>query len=337
MIKIQLNQRKIVEIKQNHIKDLQNRNIFEEIKNHISCLQNLGYKHFFNLFKEDFYFEGISENKIEELVLLDNKIKMKKFIFKAEKAIEDDAKENNVSIKKVKEDILGNLQSGFLKFYNNFSNRKWAYEYLKIIECNVCPYCNRMYTFTVDKKNKSRPEFDHYFPKSIYPYLAITIFNLIPSCSLCNKGKSDVNKLNCNQSEILYPFEESFEDEDKKIRFEIYSETIDYLYGKNDDIQIILRSQIDNDRNKGIINKYNENLKISNLYSMHTDYVKEMIKKDIIYNDSMIDELLEEYSDIFSSDEEINSLIYGNYIEEKDYNKRPLAKFTHDLLIDFNN
>ena len=55
---------------------------------------------------------------------------------------------------------------------------------------NTCTYCNRQYTFTVDGPNdesrKTRPDFDHWFPKSLFPLLSLNIYNLIPSCKICN-------------------------------------------------------------------------------------------------------------------------------------------------------
>ena len=99
--------------------------------------------------------------------------------------------------------------------YDNFceSKKEWnAYELCKKLKVNVCPYCNREYTFTIGntKEKKLRPEIDHFFPKSEYPYLSCSLYNMIPSCHICNHGKREFGE------GILYPYSDGF---DKDIIF----------------------------------------------------------------------------------------------------------------------
>ncbi|CAH1527038.1 conserved hypothetical protein [Vibrio owensii] len=70
-----------------------------------------------------------------------------------------------------------------------------AYKLCKSIAPRLCPYCNRNHTPVVMSEDKefSRPEIDHFLPKSIYPMFAISLYNLIPSCHTCNHIKSNVN------------------------------------------------------------------------------------------------------------------------------------------------
>lgn len=93
--------------------------------------------------------------------------------------------------------------------YDNFCNSKknWnAYELCKKLGITVCPYCNREYIFAVGntKEKKTRPEIDHFYPKSDYPYLSCSLYNFIPSCHNCNHGKRDF------EEDILYPYAEEF-------------------------------------------------------------------------------------------------------------------------------
>lgn len=99
--------------------------------------------------------------------------------------------------------------------YDNFCKSKkiWnAYELCKKLKVNVCPYCNREYTFTIGntKEKKVRPEIDHFFPKSEYPYLSCSLYNMIPSCHICNHGKREFGE------GILHPYSNGF---DKDIIF----------------------------------------------------------------------------------------------------------------------
>ena len=77
---------------------------------------------------------------------------------------------------------------------------KWgAYKYIQSLGIRSCPYCNRQFTFsiTVSRLKKDgktltlktiKPELDHFFPKSKYPYLAISLYNLIPSDEVLFSG-----------------------------------------------------------------------------------------------------------------------------------------------------
>lgn len=113
------------------------------------------------------------------------------------------------------------LKKLLLKIFNyegvfDVGSKKRAFELSKNIGTQTCCYCNRQYTFTVehkhliqdkkgkwltkDAKNKyeriARPAFDHWFPKSEYPLLSLSLYNLIPSCHICNssaKGSAPVN------------------------------------------------------------------------------------------------------------------------------------------------
>ena len=78
--------------------------------------------------------------------------------------------------------------------YEKFSKKNsgtWdAYSLCSKSQVRICPYCHQAYAFTVFKgKNGAfRPTLDHFYPKSIHPYLALSLYNLVPSCYSCNSG-----------------------------------------------------------------------------------------------------------------------------------------------------
>ena len=83
--------------------------------------------------------------------------------------------------------------------YTWFSNQKkgWgAYALVKAYGLRICPYCQAAHvnfhmepSLAEDQAGlEMRPPLDHYLPKSKYPYLAVSLNNLIPSCSQCNSG-----------------------------------------------------------------------------------------------------------------------------------------------------
>ena len=83
--------------------------------------------------------------------------------------------------------------------YTWFSNQKegWgAYALVKAYGLRICPYCQAAHiNFHMEPSLakgqaglEMRPPLDHYLPKGKYPYLAVSLNNLIPSCSQCNSG-----------------------------------------------------------------------------------------------------------------------------------------------------
>jgi len=213
--------------------------------------------------------------------------------------------------------------------YKNFSGRNVAYEILKKMNMQVCPYCNRHYIVTL-KNNKVRPQFDHYYPKSDYPYLALSVFNLIPCCSICNMAKTD---LDTSATPILYPYDEEFGYE---IRFTIKEKDetslFQYASGRSDEFDV------------GIINPNNvllaesklqiEKLHLIELYNEHKDYVKDILRHHYVYTDKRIKELYNSFPDLFKSTDDVRNSMHMSYLQKEDWGKRPLAKLTCDILDD---
>jgi hypothetical protein len=150
-----------------------------------------------NLSKEDKKCIEYIKKELTNILSADDK-KLQSIIKKFEKNYPDSIgksnqkKENWKTLYKIiREDI-------FEREYNNWSERKTygAYTFVNELDLKTCPYCNRNYIFIVDEKTgKLRPEIDHFYPKSIYPFLAMSFYNLIPSCPTCNHTKKDKNSL----------------------------------------------------------------------------------------------------------------------------------------------
>jgi hypothetical protein len=255
-----------------------------------------------------------TNEKVYKICLLDSKSALIGFQEKFRKAIEEDSKGKCTTLtEKTREYIKTEYEELYLKF----SSHDAAYKILKVMKVNVCPYCNRQYTFTVTRK--TRPEFDHFFPKSDYPFLAVSIYNLVPSCGLCNKGKSK-----SLPEKFLYPYEESFED--KGIHFEIPNVIGNLL--KQEEI-IVKLEPVEN--HQDLIKQYNDSFKIELLYEQHSDYISELLYKNYIFNDEAIESIYRSYKELFNSPSELKQLILGNY-EPDNFNQRPLSKLTKDII-----
>ena len=73
-------------------------------------------------------------------------------------------------------------------------------------------------------------------------------------------------------------------------------------------------------------------LKLREVYQIHSDIVQECIKKAIMFNPEYMTDLFNTYNGLFESEEELYRIVFGNYMEESFYGKRPLSKLTKDVL-----
>lgn len=73
-------------------------------------------------------------------------------------------------------------------------------------------------------------------------------------------------------------------------------------------------------------------LKLREVYQVHADLVQECIKKAIVFHLDYLRHLYRTYGELFESEEELYRIVYGNYLEEVSYGKRPLAKLTSDIM-----
>jgi len=243
----------------------------------------------------------------------------------------------------------------FEKEYDNWGTRKiyGAYSFVKGLGLETCPYCNRNYTFLVDSENgKLRPEIDHFYPKSIYPFLAMSFYNLIPSCSICNHTKS--NKLEKD-------LENPYDIDNRSYRFTYIPKDIDFLLVKkekydfdNFEIKIIdenknskyfmkaKRLNWSDTKTKALTLKdfqYQYNMfsmgsniqlfKLDELYAQHKDVVLELLIKKSYYPRSYIKELSTNFG--FTTGD-IYRYLLSNYKEDDNLHKRPLSKLVRDIV-----
>lgn len=216
----------------------------------------------------------------------------------------------------------------FDKAYTNFCKRNFGRTWAQRIGVTTCPYCNRSYIFTSNESG-TRPQYDHYFPKSKYPYLALSMYNLIPCCSICNGLKHDEDTC---QTPIVYPYKDSY---GKQASFETVSKDSDDItawVGAAEEYQIKIKYSDGIDPElKCKIERAVNLFKLEDLYSKHSDYVRDILRTAYIYNDDYFEGLVVQYSDLFHSNQEARDFVFFNYLDEADWGKRILAKLTHDI------
>ncbi|MFP7486472.1 hypothetical protein SFC65_20100 [Priestia filamentosa] len=223
--------------------------------------------------------------------------------------------------------------------YTAFSEAEdgWsAYELVSLLEVNVCPYCNRSYTATLRKESKdgkkTRPQLDHYYPKSRYPYLSLSFSNLIPSCSVCNSSLKGT--IDFFEEEAIHPYEEEFlnvatfrTDFDKSDPY-----NYKYLLGTSKKFKIDFDINTTDENLKRKIENAIKTFALDRLYDTHQDFVRDLIRNAIVNNNSRIDEIYNEFEGtLFKSREEVMQSVFLNYMDTQGLGKRPLSKLTQDI------
>ena len=201
-----------------------------------------------------------------------------------------------------------------------------AYELIKSLNINICPYCNRNGIHNLKKSKKRTSELDHFHPQSKYPFLAISFYNLIPSCKVCNKIKLDKDN-----KKYINPYDDRF-DFNKNMKFTLKIKDSSFLFSENGfELKYKFAKNVSSDEKRRIVNN-RKDFELKDLYSNHKDIVLELIQKREIYPDSYIDDLFHQYEgSLFKNREDVLRHITGGYIEDKDINKRPLSKLIKDI------
>ncbi|GEM59158.1 hypothetical protein B0A78_13810 [Flavobacterium columnare NBRC 100251 = ATCC 23463] len=197
--------------------------------------------------------------------------------------------------------------------YKNFKNKV----FLEKLGFNTCAYCNRNYTLQI-VDDRARAQLDHWFPKETFYILALSLYNLIPSCPSCNHIKLNnapddgwenaLNNLNhpyleCNNFKFSYEYR-SLEDFNLKIDVEKDSKTDNTL-------------------------KFN---RIEEIYNAHSNLeLKDLVHLRSKYSDTFLNIVKDSFGGIMSK-EEAYRIIFGVEEKAENFHKRPFSKFKTDII-----
>lgn len=208
--------------------------------------------------------------------------------------------------------------------------RQYIYpQFIRQLGIKSCVYCNAAFCVT-DKKGVAYYTADHWKPKSRYPYLATSFFNLVPCCFSCNRNKGDDG----GGYFCLY-------EDDKSAKLDVLhlrvpdKNIVEYIMHHNPEvlsIQLIEASAA----YKSMRDNMDEKLHISNLYAEHKDVAEETLWRKIAYTKSNIEALNESLkaSGLSLTSEEVYRFLYGIYPDSDDMHKRPLTRLIQDIMDD---
>lgn len=238
---------------------------------------------------------------------------------------------------------------GYEKFRNLRSGSWWTYAFTEALGIKVCPYCNQNYILTIHIQDnnggivKSRPAIDHFYAKSIYPYLSMSLYNLVPSCETCN---SRLKKAIDVGLDTKSPYEY---DLDQEFRFR--------LDGLNDETNKSIGIKIEeHPTDQASLRKYKGIFQWEKVYENHAEMASGIYERKRKYNDNYLEQLfylagignLSESSNPQESnnsqessnpseirrltEKEKKEILWGRIPSRQDIFKEPLSKLKKDLI-----
>jgi hypothetical protein len=202
---------------------------------------------------------------------------------------------------------------------------------------DACPYCNRNFIKIIKVTNRKgviesgpKGQLDHFFPRSLYPYLAICKYNLVPCCPTCN-GTSGKHNKDTRAKGVVSPYELQ-NAEGLKFKMKVRGGEILNLEHCAQGIFI----SVDTSLNPNMDNN-EEIFHLKQIYQTHTDYaaemyIKKMMKENGIYLHATKGMLKKHRINLTNDD--VRRILHGFYTNPDDFSKRPLSKFRMDLAKD---
>ena len=200
------------------------------------------------------------------------------------------------------------------------------YHIAEILGMRSCTYCNRTYTITKKtRKTKSgklmRPQFDHWFPKTKFPLLGLSFYNLIPSCSICNSSVK--GRVEFTLASHTHPY---VDDEINNIEF-----TFDY-WNMIDKYKVNVSGiSDDNPRNIKIDNSLAA-FKLDEMYDGHHPELEDLVQLSKAYSPEYLESLKIAFPGANLTDEQIYRYAFGTELNYSNFHKRPMSKFKYDIL-----
>ena len=228
-------------------------------------------------------------------------------------------------------------------------DQQFAYSLIRKLHVEVCPYCNRIYTKTLPSQEETseekifrttRAEIDHYYPRSQFPYFGLSLFNMIPSCHICNSNKRV-------EKEVVYPYDEDF---GNKVKFvpEIKEggNALGFFRGESDkfrvELQLLNEKELEYDYKQRVI-KSKKHFRLEELYNEHKSEIQDILRNAYYFNEEYINtavipliikirsKLKKTELDKVGLQEEARNMLFFNRLRQSEWEMRPLAKLTADI------
>jgi len=235
--------------------------------------------------------------------------------------------EQNIAKKKIVE-FFRKTKNELKKIFNydSFVKKKSeynAYILAEKLKIRVCLYCNRDYTLTIRKNGIgiTRPEFDHFFDKGNNPLLALSIYNLIPSCHICNSTLKGTVKFDLQKH--FHPY---IDDLLTEYRYSYKPRDVDAILGNTANLEIELITKNPKIRETAKV------FQLANIFNGYTEEIRDLFDIRYRFSESYLTQLFNTYNNLGISYDEAYRIAFGVHYNESDFGRRPFSKLKKDIL-----
>lgn len=193
---------------------------------------------------------------------------------------------------------------------------------IEALGIKACVYCNVQYALTVNH-SKGLFELDHRYPKSLFPFLSTSFFNLQPSCPSCNHGKRTATAdfgLYTKDPHELRPFH-------------LLTNPQVYLMKRRFDQKLIsvhlIAADVNNLNLVKLAYNHEKDFDIDATYRELTDVAEETMWRCRAYDDTYKGLFLKNFPELYDKDS-LHRFIFGTYADGN-VHKRPLTKLIRDI------
>ena len=186
-----------------------------------------------------------------------------------------------ITIRQILTDLFLDLYTQILRGNNTFSKKYGTIRlhFEKFRELNsaitICPLCGISELKT--EFDDSPEQYDHFFPKTLYPVSSVNFENLVPTCKDCNgfDCKSDKDTFELGTEKIFYPYSKEEQEVD-----------IDFLIAKEPEMKDWIWTVNISGRGINLTEEITSWDKIYNIKSRYIGHIKGRIGKWInFYNE----------------------------------------------------
>lgn len=155
-------------------------------------------------------------------------------------------------------------------------------KYVRKLGIKTCVYCNANYAIT-DKDGNGYYDLDHWKPKSLYPYLCTSFYNLQVSCPSCNRRKSD-----SDQYEFFQLWNDQTDHSEEVLKFGLNHGNVARYWITHQSQKEYVRFLSADSRYAKMRADMEERLHIEERYEEHNDVTEEIFWKAKVYNSSFL-------------------------------------------------
>ena len=197
---------------------------------------------------------------------------------------------------------------------------------IEALGIRTCVYCNLQYALTINH-SQGLYELDHRYPKSRYPYLCTSFYNLQPSCPTCNhskKNKTAVFGLYTDNPAELHPFHLLTTPQLylRKSRLDVNNLNIRLIASNPKDPSLCTMAA-----------SHESDFHINSTYAVVKDVAEETIWRCKSYDDTYKELFVKNFPELYSKDA-LHRFVFGVYSDDSNVHQRPLTKLTRDIIKD---